>query len=236
MTGGNITLNLQMPLFLSEPRKKMRQLITRLDSCSWWFSHRAGYAKYHSTITHYKGLGISLPEFKEEDMELIGQPVDFIGLNYYNDSFIKQNEYKWPLGGEVIVPGNLPVTDRQWPITPDGLTEMLVRLKEEYHVKKIYITENGASFHDVVSMEHKVEDMGRKDYIKRHLIAVHRAMECGVPVEGYFVWSLMDNFEWAFGYGSRFGIVYVDFETQERTIKESGRWYAACIARNEIVD
>lgn len=232
-----ITLNL-MPRHSYQNKKENEEAVRLADGyLNRWFIEPIMCGKYpEDMISHYRGLGITLPKFRAEDMELIGQPVDFIGLNYYNDSFIQRNDNKWPLGGEIAVPGNMPVTDRQWPITPDGLEEMLVRLKEEYHVKKIYITENGASFHDVVSLEHKVEDMARKDYIKRHLIAVHRAIQHGVPVEGYFVWSLLDNFEWAFGYGSRFGIVYVDFETQERIIKESGRWYSACIARNEVVD
>lgn len=185
-------------------------------------------------VALFQRKNIKVPDFSPADMELIGQPLDFLGLNYYNDTYIRANPDQWPLEGEAVVPKDKQVTDRAWPITPEGLEEMLVRLKEEYHFRKIYITENGASFHDIVTMEHTVEDMGRKDYLKRHLIAVYHAMEKGVSVAGYFVWSLLDNFEWAFGYGSRFGIVYVDFETQERIIKSSGAWYAKCIRENGV--
>jgi beta-glucosidase len=111
---------------------------------------------------------------------------------------------------------------------------MLLRMKNEYGIDKIYITENGTSFHDIVSLENKVEDGARKDYIHRHLIAVHNAIEKGVHVKGYFYWSLYDNFEWSFGYSSRFGIVFVDFNTQERIIKESGRWYSEVIKNNAV--
>lgn len=111
---------------------------------------------------------------------------------------------------------------------------MLMRMKNEYGIKKIYITENGTSFPDVVSVEGKVEDGGRKDYLHRHLDSLWKAIRDGVNVEGYFQWSLYDNFEWSFGYSSRFGIVFVDFNTQERIIKESGHWYSQVIARNAI--
>lgn len=231
-----ITLNLmpQRPL-----REGKDNLAARLADgyLNRWFIEPIMCGRYpEDLLRHWESQGVKLPDMKEEEMELIKAPVDFIGLNYYNDTYVKENRSVWPLGFERIVPEYMPVTDRQWPITPDGLEEMLVRLKEEYHVKKIYITENGASFHDVVSLEHRVEDLGRKDYLKRHLLAVHRALVKGVPVTGYFAWSFMDNFEWAFGYGSRFGIVYVDFATQERIIKESGRWYAGCIEENGIID
>lgn len=202
-----------------------------------WFLDPLIYKKYpDDMIALYKRKNIIVPDFTEDNMDLIGQPLDFLGLNYYNDTFIRSNPGKWPLEGEAEIPKYMQVTDRSWPITPDGLEEMLVRLKEEYHIKKILITENGASFNDIVTMEHTVEDTGRKDYLKRHLTAVHRALEKGVPVEGYFVWSLLDNFEWAFGYASRFGIIYVDFKTQERIIKSSGMWYAQCIKENAVAE
>ncbi len=111
---------------------------------------------------------------------------------------------------------------------------MLLRMKNEYGIDKIYITENGTSFPDVVSMEGKVEDGARKDYLHRHLTALWEAISQGVNVQGYFQWSLYDNFEWSFGYSSRFGIVFVDFNTQERIIKESGHWYSKVIEQNAV--
>ena len=182
----------------------------------------------------YRSKGVVLPDFKEEELALISQPLDFIGLNYYNDFYVEADERAWPLGFAIRNPENIPVTDRNWPITEDGLEHMLLRMKDEYGIRKIIITENGASYHDAVSLDHKVEDGARKDYLRRHLAALHSAMEKGAPVTGYFMWSFCDNFEWSFGYGSRFGIVYIDFATQERIVKDSGRWYSRVIAENGL--
>ena len=147
---------------------------------------------------------------------------------------MKADANKWPIGFQIENPKNVPVNDRSWPVTENGFLNMLLRMKHEYGVEKIYITENGTSFPDVVSMEGKVEDGARKDYLHRHLAKLWEAICQGVPAQGYFQWSLYDNFEWAFGYSSRFGIVFVDFATQERTIKESGYWYSNVIAQNGI--
>ena len=114
--------------------------------------------------------------------------------------------------------------------TPDGLYELLVRLRSEYDVPPVYITENGAAFPDE-RRNGLVDDSQRVSYLERHLDAVSRALAVGVPVEGYFVWSLLDNFEWSLGYSERFGIVYVDFETLERVPKASYAWYRDFIAR-----
>jgi beta-glucosidase len=119
-----------------------------------------------------------------------------------------------------------------WEVAPQSLYRMLNRLYFEYQVPAIYITENGAAFPDEVSEDGQVHDERRRAYLEAHFRATHRAMQCGVPVRGYFVWSFMDNFEWSFGYTKRFGIVYVDFETQQRIVKDSGTWYSRVIAQN----
>lgn len=182
----------------------------------------------------YLSRGVVLPEFKEEDLALMSQPLDFIGLNYYNDFYVQADERAWPLGFVIKNPPNIPVNDRNWPITEDGFESMLLRMKQEYGINKIIVTENGTSYHDAVSLDHRVEDGARKDYLRRHLIAMNRAMEQGAYVAGYFLWSFCDNFEWSFGYGSRFGIVYIDFGTQERIVKESGKWYSQVIRDNGL--
>jgi len=200
-----------------------------------WFIDPIIKKKYPADmIALFKKKGAKIPDFQAKMMELIGQPLDFIGLNYYNDQFIRSNKAIWPLESEGVTPAGMQVTDRQWPITEAGLEAMLLRLTNEYKIKKIYITENGASFNDIVTIDKTINDSGRKDYIKRHLMATWRAIQKGAPVAGYFVWSLLDNFEWSFGYGSRFGIIYIDFNTQERIIKESGKWFATCIESNSI--
>jgi beta-glucosidase len=120
----------------------------------------------------------------------------------------------------MVAPTSVATTDMGWEVYPDGLRELLVRLHDDYGPIPLLVTENGAAFGD---------DRLRLDYLARHLDAVATAIESGVPVEGYFVWSLLDNFEWAAGYAKRFGIVEVDYATQRRTVRPSGRWYAGLV-------
>ena len=119
-----------------------------------------------------------------------------------------------------------------WEVYPPGLYSLLGRLHFDYGFPALYITENGAAFPDEVGPDGQVDDPARLSYVKRHLEMVRKAIDIGVPVEGYFVWSLFDNFEWAFGYSKRFGIVYVDYETQQRIPKASAKWYAQVIQEN----
>jgi beta-glucosidase len=121
-----------------------------------------------------------------------------------------------------------------WPVQPDGLTELLVRLHTDYPLPPVYITENGAAFYDYVDPEGGVDDEERVAYLHDHLCALHDAMTAGVDVRGYFCWSLLDNFEWAEGYSKRFGLYYVDYLTQRRIPKASARWYAGAAERNSV--
>ena len=160
-------------------------------------------------------------------MALISQKLDFLGLNYYS-----RNLYN--AGGQVEkVPGS-EYTAKGWEVCAPALRRMLNKINDTYRVPPIYITENGAAFHDVVSEDGKINDERRLDYLKNHFIQTRLAMQDGVDVRGYMVWSLLDNFEWAEGYRERFGIVRVDYGTQERTIKDSGEWYARVIATNQV--
>lgn len=185
-------------------------------------------------IELYQCQGVVLPEFTAADLQLISQPLDFIGLNYYNDFYVKEDLSKWPLGFRIENPANVPLTDRNWPVTETGFTRMLKRLKNEYQVANILVTENGASYLDIVGLDGGVHDTQRSDYLRRHLLALHEAIAAGVNVKGYFLWSLFDNFEWAEGYDGRFGMVYVDYATQERIIKDSGHYYAGVVQNNAI--
>jgi beta-glucosidase len=121
-----------------------------------------------------------------------------------------------------------------WEVQPWGLRDLLLRLHKDYRLPAIHITENGAAYADSVSAEGTVEDPERIEYVDSHLRAVREAMDAGVDVRGYFVWSLFDNFEWAFGYSKRFGVVYVDYTTQERIPKASARWYAGVAATRKV--
>lgn len=230
-----ITLNLMGRYPLTDSPKDIEAAKRADGYLNRWFAEPIIFGKYpQDMIDLYKSKGIVLPEFQEEDLRRISQKLDFIGLNYYNDFYVKADDHAWPLGFKIENPPFIPVNDRNWPVTEDGFLAMLLRMKEEYGIEKIYITENGTSFPDVVSMEGKVEDGGRKDYLHRHLTKLWEAIQKGVNVKGYFQWSLYDNFEWAFGYSSRFGIVYVDFHTQERIVKESGHWYSQVIKENAV--
>ena len=163
-------------------------------------------------------LGEAAPQIEPGDMEAIGVPMDFLGVNYYSRSVISADKsYKAGSTG-------LPVTDMGWEVYPEGLTELLLRLKQDYAVPPLFITENGGAFKDQM-VDGRVHDQPRLDYLARHIEAVAEAMRQGVTMGGYMVWSLMDNFEWASGYEKRFGIVHVDYQTQQRTLKDSALWY-----------
>jgi len=185
-----------------------------------------------------------------DDLESISAPIDVLGINFYHGAEVSAHPQpardvqveraprptKTPfVSAEDVsfVARDLPLTAMGWEIQPWGLTDLLLQLDQDYELPPLYITENGAAFDDVVE-DGSVHDQGRLDYIDAHLRAVHAAMEAGVDVRGYFVWSLLDNFEWSYGYDKRFGVVYVDYETQERIPKDSARWYAEVINRGVV--
>ena len=181
-------------------------------------------------------IGTLAPRIQPGDLELINQPIDFLGMNHYMTSAIAFSSRGGLLKAEsdFISAPNWGRTTVNWGIYPPGLTKVLLRLKNEYGVRKIYITENGCAAADTPDATGFVADWGRVDYLRAHLRALHDAIQAGVDVRGYYVWSLMDNFEWAHGYGPRFGMVRVDYPTQRRIPKQSARWYSEVIARNGV--
>lgn len=172
-----------------------------------------------------------LPDITDEDMKLIAQPIDFYGQNIYNGRCIRMGMTGQP--EEVKRPAGFPKTATNWPVTPEALYWGPKFLYERYH-KPIYITENGMACHDTVSLDGKVHDPDRIDFLARYLTNLKRASE-EADIRGYFQWSLMDNFEWEKGYAERFGIIYVDFETQKRIWKDSAYWYRDLIRTNGTV-
>jgi beta-glucosidase len=167
------------------------------------------------------------------DMRAIATPADFLGINYYSRTIARS--VRIPEGQNLprsIVAG--PRTDRGWEIYADGLYEMLARLHFNYHPGKLYVMENGASYSDRLEEEGQIRDLGRLCYLQQHFRAAQRAIEAGVPLAGYFVWSLLDNFEWAQGLSDRFGIVYVDYATQRRLPKASAQWFRQLIDTNRL--
>jgi len=173
-----------------------------------------------------KGLisELDLNFIKQGDLNIISTKTDFLGVNYYSRAVIRNED----IDEKNNLPLNVdmgPETDFGWEIYPPGLYDLLMKLKNEYEVQNIYITENGCSYGDGPNSEGKINDKRRIEYYHSHLTELKRAIEDGVPCSGYFAWSLMDNFEWAQGFSQRFGLIWVDFKTLERIPKDSYYWY-----------
>lgn len=169
-------------------------------------------------------LGDDVPRMEADDLRHIATPMDFLGINYYSRK-VASADKTW----EVRDTGNA-VTDMGWEVYPEGLTELLLRLDRDYRLPPMYVTENGAAFKDVMT-NGRIHDAQRTRFIARHIAAVAEAMRQGVRMQGYMVWSLLDNFEWSSGYAKRFGIIHVDYATQQRTLKDSALWYRDFLQR-----
>lgn len=196
-----------------------------------WFADPILKGKYPEDLLKVYEGKVTIPDTTQEDLDIIHQPIDFLGINNYFSSVVKFDSSKWPIQASSVDTGK-DKTEMGWEINPEGIHDLLVYLHKEYNGIKILITENGAAFNDMVNREGKVEDDDRLDYLYRHLQQVHRAISEGVNVAGYYVWSLMDNFEWARGYSKRFGIIYVDYKTQKRIWKKSALWYKEVVKNN----
>jgi len=188
-----------------------------------WFLDPIFRGEYPADVLEL--LGDAEPPVEEGDLASISTPLDFLGVNNYSRLVIGG-------GGKPLRNSNAVYTDMDWEVYPDGLYEVLIRLRDEYAVPTIYVTENGAAFGDIRGHDGEVLDPERQDYLEGYIRAVGRAVQAGVPVSGYFVWSFLDNFEWAHGYSMRFGIVYVDYPTLERVPKGSFHWYGDLIRRH----
>ena len=186
-------------------------------------------------------FGAAMPQINVDDLAHAAVPTDFLGVNYYFPTIVRAAASGHePLGFLALSPEELAAAGHEltamgWPIVPDAFTELLTRLHRDYAPKTIYVTENGVAFDDKV-VGGGVHDPRRIAYLHSHIGAVRQAIADGAPVGGYFLWSLMDNFEWAYGYSKRFGIVYIDYPTQTRIPKDSAAWYRRVIAANAFVD
>jgi beta-glucosidase len=190
-----------------------------------WYMDPLFKASYPSDVLEF--LGADAPRVEPGDMKAIAAPMDFLGLNYYSRQVVSAVE-PWD-----VHRSGREVTEMGWEIYPEGLTELLVRLQRDYPVPPIYVTENGGAFKDQLA-DGRIRDTQRTDYIARHIAAVAEAMRQGVRMKGYMVWSLLDNFEWASGYEKRFGIVHVDYASQQRTPKDSALWYRDFLQRQRM--
>ncbi|WP_459755110.1 GH1 family beta-glucosidase [Streptomyces sennicomposti] len=191
----------------------------------WWLDpvHGRGFPADMREL-----YGVELPE-QHGDMETIATPLDWHGLNYYFPVTVENDpDGPVPYAREVRLP-DVPRTGMDWQVDADGLESLLLRLTDDYGVRRLYVTENGSAFTDTVGPDGAVHDPGRTRYLEQHLAACARAVRKGAPLAGYYAWSLLDNFEWAYGYDKRFGLVHVDYTTQKRTVKTSGRRYAEIV-------
>jgi beta-glucosidase len=177
-----------------------------------------------------KLFGADAPDVIPGDMELIQEPIDFLGVNNYRRSVVTEGTDLPPVNMKRVNPPG-EYTEMGWEVYPEGLYRILKWVHTNYPISKILVTENGASFTDTISPDGKVHDERRVAYLREHIKQAHRAMREGVPLGGYFAWSTLDNFEWAYGYSRRFGLIYVDYKTQKRTIKDSG-YFLAEIAKS----
>jgi beta-glucosidase len=172
-------------------------------------------------------VGAAAPAILAGDLETIAAPTDFLGVNYYFPETVADAPGEGPLDARVLAPDGGEITAMGWPVVPEGLAELLLRIERDYRPGPLYVTENGACYEDVLGPGGEIRDTQRQRYLMRHLGALRQAIADGAPVKGYFAWSLVDNFEWAEGYSKRFGLVHIDYATQRRRLKDSAKWYRA---------
>ena len=219
------------PVYPADHRPETLRDVARSDAFgNRWFLDPLYRGNYPEHL--FEDMQLAPPPIEDGDLATIAVPIDFLGVNNYSRSLV--NGSLVPVLADSCttvspVPGAC-YTEMAWEVYPQALRDLLLRLHHEYHVPALYITENGAAFTDQWDgSSDVVSDPRRVAFLQDHISSIADAVKQGVPVGGYFVWSLMDNFEWAEGYSKRFGIVYIDYSTQRRVIKESGRWYSAFI-------
>jgi len=226
---GEIGITLDLTHVTGEP-----EAARRLDGHrNRWFLDPVLRGGYPADLVELYEERVGPLEFVQPgDLEEIAAPIDFLGVNFYQPAVVRPSSVDGPLALEQV-PSDGPLTAMGWTVEPTSLTSLLVRLKRDYGDVPLVITENGASYDDPVpDGQAVIEDPERVAYLRGHIEAVERAVAAGVDVRGYYVWSLLDNFEWEHGYDRRFGIVAVDFENLERTPKRSALWYRDLIAQH----
>jgi len=173
--------------------------------------------------------GEDLLDIRSGDMEIVKAPLDFIGMNYYSRTMVEDEDANGAIHAKTSSGKQGPLTDFGWEVWPDSFHDLLVRISKEYLHTPIEVTENGCSYGDSPLTDGSVPDERRIDFYRGYISAVGRAIKDGANIRGYHAWSIMDNFEWSEGYSQRFGLVYVDFRTQKRSIKDSGKWYSRLV-------
>ena len=231
------------PVYARDDRPETLLAIKRADTFrNRWFLDPLFRGRYPNDL--FTDLKVTPPPILEDDGKIISVPIDFLGVNYYSRMIVRDRADSTATieqaghadSYETVerIPG-ATYTEMGWEVFPDGLANILTRIDREYAPKAMVVTESGAAFDDHWDGNGVVHDQQRIDYLHEHIETVAQVIRQGVPIKGYFVWSFLDNFEWAEGYRKRFGLVYVDYPTQRRIIKDSGRWYASFVASQSEV-
>ena len=229
------------PVYPADARPETQFGVERADTFrNRWFLDPLFLGRYPDDL--FSDQGMVPPPVGGDDFSIISTPIDFLGVNYYSRMLVRGRtgsatgmEQAMPADSyEAVerIPG-ASYTEMGWEVFPDGLANILTRIHREYAPKALVVTESGAAFDDQWDGNNHVHDLRRVDYLRAHIETVAQVMRQGVPIKGYVVWSFLDNFEWSQGYQKRFGLVYVDYPTQRRIIKDSGRWYASFVASQQ---
>lgn len=223
-----ITLNFTPAITIGDSEEDQRavQLADGFDNR--WFGDPVFKASYPQDLVSAFNREVPI---HAGDMQIISTPVDFLGLNYYFRQTVAYDPSAQPLPYKQVTAPNVERTGMGWEVHAETFTELLTRINKDYAPKEIFITENGSAWDDEV-VNGKVDDPNRVRYLERHIDAMFDAKKQGVPISGYFAWSLMDNYEWAYGYAKRFGLIYVDYPTQQRIPKTSAYYYRERIKNN----
>jgi beta-glucosidase len=236
--GANGELGIALNLTPGYPFTESSSDLEAAENCflhySGWFLESLFHACYPEKIMALYQSQNLMPQIQPEDWKSIACPMDFLGINYYTRDLVRQAVGANLWGFQLVKPESAEYTAMGWEVFPRGLFDILKTVHENYYAGKIYITENGAAFDDQLTPARQIQDSNRIQYLHQHFIEAWRALQQGVPLAGYFVWSLLDNFEWAEGYSKRFGMVYVDYATQERIPKDSARWYSQVIQQHGV--
>ena len=236
-----VVMNIHQLYPASDSAEDIQALHIAQASGNWLYSDPMLAGRYDDLTIEAMKPHTDWEFVRDGDLDLIHQDLDFVGLNYYNPSTVRAATIRqtgptcW-VGAEGVdfLPPRPPLTEMGWPIDPHGLTDQITEFHQRYPGVDLVVSENGAAMPDKVADDGIVHDQDRIDFIDAHIRAVHDALDKGAPVRGYYVWSLMDNFEWAHGYSKRFGIVRVDYDTLKRTWKDSARWYQQFLATRTL--
>jgi beta-glucosidase len=233
-----ITLNLLRTYPETDSLADARAAVLSDGYTNRWYLEPIFRGRYPADMVDYFGRRFTLGWIRPGDAESVALPIDFLGVNYYARRVVRAPrpgeaaEFAWVVRTETTT--GIPTSDLGWEMTPEVLRDLLLHLRDTYDSPTILITENGCSLRDEVGTDGAVHDPRRIEFMRTHLTAVEEAIDAGVDVRGYFAWSLLDNFEWAEGYGPRFGITYVDYPTLRRIPKDSARWYGEVARRNGL--